>query len=514
MAKSGLRHIDVGAELTKTEWESEDSHELLHGNSFPSSPVERQLFYRDDEHKWYIYSGTEWVWLGGGGGGMQVHGNEYHDPDFEQQGVAATLVETHRTTATHTQPQPAAEHGNEKHNPDFAEASHTHSDLSPAHKDVTTGVHGVGAGTIAKVGDIAVDSNLSSAAQDAIAKKHTQGTDTALGAVGTKNPPIDADKALYRDSEASDALKTSTWTQIKAFLKTYFDTLYATLSHTHGQLHDRLHSITSTSDHSSSATSGKMLKADSNGLPVNATNTDTEVSDAVTKKHTQLCEAADFTKLDGIEAGADVTANHAPQAHKTSHQDGGADEISIEGLAGSPAQKAQASGLASLNASSKVAQQPAAITDHLTGTPADAETTKAPTSDWAYDHKADKAAHHSNLLSLTFIIDGGGSAITTGQKGHLEIPFACTITGWTLLANQSGSIVIDVWKDTYANFPPTVADTIAGSEKPTLSSAQKNQDLTLTTWTTAVAAGDILAFNVDSVSTVTRVILSIRAEKS
>jgi hypothetical protein len=56
--------------------------------------------------------------------------------------------------------------------------------------------------------------------------KHTQGTDTALGAVGTKNPPIDADKAIYRDSTASDALVTSTWTQVKAFLKTYFDTLY------------------------------------------------------------------------------------------------------------------------------------------------------------------------------------------------------------------------------------------------------------------------------------------------
>jgi hypothetical protein len=110
LAKSGLKHIDVGAELTKTEWESEDSHEVVHGNSFPGSPVERQLFYRDDEHKWYIYNASSWVWLGGGGGGMAVHGNEYHDPDFEPQGVAASLVETHRTTATHTQPQPPSSH--------------------------------------------------------------------------------------------------------------------------------------------------------------------------------------------------------------------------------------------------------------------------------------------------------------------------------------------------------------------------------------------------------------------
>ena len=61
---------------------------------------------------------------------------------------------------------------------------------------------------------------------DAVAKRHTQGTDVALGALGTKNPPIDADKAVYRDSTSADALVTSTWSQIKAFLKTYFDTLY------------------------------------------------------------------------------------------------------------------------------------------------------------------------------------------------------------------------------------------------------------------------------------------------
>lgn len=114
---------------------------------------------------------------------------------------------------------------------------------------------------------------------------------------------------------------------------------------------------------------------------------------------------------------------------------------------------------------------------------------------------------------IAYVIDGGGVAITTGVKGFLEVPFACTITGWSLLADQAGSIVIDVWKDTYANFPPTIADTIAGSEKPTLSAVQKNQDLTLTTWTTAVTAWDILAFNVDSAATLTRVTLSIHIER-
>ena len=116
--------------------------------------------------------------------------------------------------------------------------------------------------------------------------------------------------------------------------------------------------------------------------------------------------------------------------------------------------------------------------------------------------------------SLTFIIDGGGSAITTGQKGHLEIPFAGTIKQVTMLADASGSIVVDIWKDTYANFPPTDADSITAAAPPTIAAAQKSQDATLTGWTTAIAAGDILAFNVDSCATITRVTISLKVEKS
>ena len=50
-----------------------------------------------------------------------------------------------------------------------------------------------------------------------------------LAALSTKDPPINADKVIYRNSAATDALVTSTWTQVKAFLKTYFDGLYAIL---------------------------------------------------------------------------------------------------------------------------------------------------------------------------------------------------------------------------------------------------------------------------------------------
>jgi len=114
----------------------------------------------------------------------------------------------------------------------------------------------------------------------------------------------------------------------------------------------------------------------------------------------------------------------------------------------------------------------------------------------------------------TFIIDGGGTAITTGIKGDLYVPFDCTITEWTLLADQSGSIVIDIWKDTYANYPPVVADTITASAKPTISAAAKGQSSTLTGWTTAIAAGSTLRFNVDSITTLTRATLALKITRA
>lgn len=116
--------------------------------------------------------------------------------------------------------------------------------------------------------------------------------------------------------------------------------------------------------------------------------------------------------------------------------------------------------------------------------------------------------------SITFIIDGGGAAITTGQKGHLRIPFACEIERVTLLADQSGSIVVNIWKDTYANFPPLVGDKITASAPPTITTAQKSKDTTLTDWTKTIAAGDILAFNVDSVTDIERVTLALKVKKT
>lgn len=114
----------------------------------------------------------------------------------------------------------------------------------------------------------------------------------------------------------------------------------------------------------------------------------------------------------------------------------------------------------------------------------------------------------ARVASFNFEVDGGGSAIGTGAKGQWDVPTNCTIIGWILTADQSGSCVCDVLRSTYAGFPTTAS--IAGADKPTLSSAQKNENLSLSAWTTALSQGDQLQININSASTVTRINLSIR----
>jgi len=123
---------------------------------------------------------------------------------------------------------------------------------------------------------------------------------------------------------------------------------------------------------------------------------------------------------------------------------------------------------------------------------------------------AQATANLGMYSTIEYVIDGGGSAITTGLKGFLEVPFNCTIVRSTLLADQTGSAVVNVWDAAYSSFPPTVSNKITASAPPTISSAVKAQDSTLTGWTTSLTSGDIIAFNVDSASTVTRLTLSLK----
>jgi hypothetical protein len=119
-----------------------------------------------------------------------------------------------------------------------------------------------------------------------------------------------------------------------------------------------------------------------------------------------------------------------------------------------------------------------------------------------HDHVAGDITDLSTSGQIQFVLPA-----VAGSQSRVRIPYSITITSAIIVSDISGSAVVDIWKDTYANYPPTVADTITASAKPTLTSAIKATDSTLTGWTKTFTAGDWLIANVDSASTANEIIV-------
>ena len=92
MAK-GIYHKSVGAILHRSEFEAQDSHLLAHGTSFPVSPEDRQLFFRDDLGKWYIYFDGSWIDLTAQGDGI------VYSKVIMKDDPVRVLSDTNRTTS-------------------------------------------------------------------------------------------------------------------------------------------------------------------------------------------------------------------------------------------------------------------------------------------------------------------------------------------------------------------------------------------------------------------------------
>lgn len=112
-----------------------------------------------------------------------------------------------------------------------------------------------------------------------------------------------------------------------------------------------------------------------------------------------------------------------------------------------------------------------------------------------------------------------GAEIATGVKGELYIPYDATITAWTILADQPGEIQIDVWVAPFADYPPTVANSITNGVPPALAGspslikAQGTPDDASPSWNKFIPAGSTMRFNVDSVSIIRRCSLVIEVDR-
>ena len=115
--------------------------------------------------------------------------------------------------------------------------------------------------------------------------------------------------------------------------------------------------------------------------------------------------------------------------------------------------------------------------------------------------------------TIGITIDGGGNAPSTGIKGFVTIPYNCTITGWTAIADQSGSASVDVCYVAGSGAPPTApniptdSNKISASAPVVLSSAQSaaGGSSAISTWSTSLGQWGTVMFNLNSVTTCTRV---------
>lgn len=50
----GIKHVDVGNDLTKSEYHGEEAHELVNGDTLPENPTQGDVFFKTDDKHLYI----------------------------------------------------------------------------------------------------------------------------------------------------------------------------------------------------------------------------------------------------------------------------------------------------------------------------------------------------------------------------------------------------------------------------------------------------------------------------
>ena len=109
----------------------------------------------------------------------------------------------------------------------------------------------------------------------------------------------------------------------------------------------------------------------------------------------------------------------------------------------------------------------------------------------------------------TFVSSAG--PITVGIN---DIPIyfkrARTLVGVSVLTlGGVGSCILDVYKISLGGYPPSSANSICGSNKPTITSGRTYVDSVLTGWTKAIGIGDTLTIHLDSSSTFTLIAIKL-----
>jgi hypothetical protein len=114
-------------------------------------------------------------------------------------------------------------------------------------------------------------------------------------------------------------------------------------------------------------------------------------------------------------------------------------------------------------------------------------------------------------IAIDLIVDGQGAAILPGVKADIPINWAGTISGWKLVGDQTGSCVVDILKGDPVHAVPYAS--IVGGSGPSMTTVEAAEGGTVG-WATDIEPGDILRFQVVSISSIRRLTVALFVERA
>jgi hypothetical protein len=133
-----------------------------------------------------------------------------------------------------------------------------------------------------------------------------------------------------------------------------------------------------------------------------------------------------------------------------------------------------------------------------------------PTNTWIQQGGA--ATANVRARGIGYLFDGGGAPLSAGITRSYSVPYACTISSWDMTVD-AGTATVDVWKVASGTTTPGSANSITASATPAIASGTALHGSDLTSWTTSVAAHDIVAFHLSAVAGATAVSLVLECDQ-
>jgi len=110
--------------------------------------------------------------------------------------------------------------------------------------------------------------------------------------------------------------------------------------------------------------------------------------------------------------------------------------------------------------------------------------------------------------TINYVIDSGSSPMLPGKKGKVTLDVSGIIDSVKIFSDQTGGVVFEISKSNYTNYPTFTS--ITAGQRVQLINNNKYFDDILNNWDKTIVAGDILDFEVISVSNIRRFLISLK----